>query len=330
MSPALVTRLYQGTPHNLRMLGARLRRGELVAAPTETVYGLAGDAMNVAACEAIFAAKERPANDPLIVHVRQRAEAKKLTRWNDAAEAVARAFWPGPLTMVLPKREHVPDIVTSGRPSVAIRMPQHPLFRKLLAAADRPLAAPSANPFGYISPTTAQHVKASLGGRIRSILDGGPCAIGIESTIVDLRDPAHPTVLRPGAITADQLSRVLGVTVRAPKVNTVSHSQAADAPGMLERHYSPSTPLTLHDTLPGYTGTREARVYFHRADLSGSNEYSLSTDGSGESAARRMFAMLRELDAGDWSHIHLERVPREDPWAPSVNDRLRRAAARSS
>ena len=330
MAASIVTRLYRGTPHNLQVLGGRLRRGELVAAPTETVYGLAGDALNLAACEAIFAAKERPANDPLIVHVRRKSDAKKLCHWHDAAEALARAFWPGPLTIVLPKRDLVPAIVTSGRDSVALRLPQHPLFRQLLAAAGCPLAAPSANPFGYISPTTAQHVKASLDGRIRSILDGGACSIGIESTIVDLRDPTRPKLLRPGAITAAQISETLGLPVKSPPAKSVTASSAAVAPGMLERHYSPATPLVLHDHLPQRTPPQTARVYFHRPTLSPLGEFNLSTDGSGESAARNVFALLRQLDDGAWKQIHLERVPANNIWAPSVNDRLRRAAARAT
>ena len=328
MPAPLVTRIYQGTPHNLRVLGNRLRRGELVAAPTETVYGLAGDATSVPACEAIFAAKERPPHDPLIVHVASRAQAHSLAHWNNDADALARAFWPGPLTFVLPKQDNVPDIVTSGRPSVAVRMPKHPLFRQLLKAAGRPLAAPSANPFGYISPTTAQHVKTSLDGRIRSILNGGPCAIGIESTIVDLRKPARPVLLRPGAITAEQIGAVLGCAVRAPRKPTAASPLQVDAPGMLDRHYSPTTPLVLHDSLPGATPAHEARVYFHHEAPSPSNEYSLSADGSGKSAAHRLFSLLRELDRANWRRLHFERVPDSDPWAPSVNDRLQRAAAR--
>ena len=201
-------RIYSGTPRNLGFLARRLKEGGLVAVPTETVYGLAGDATSRKACLGIFAAKGRPSDDPLIVHIASLKELRRVAVPNPAALKLARAFWPGPLTLVLPKTGAVPDEATSGLPSVAVRMPSHPLFRKLIRLAGVPLAAPSANPFGYVSPTTAEHVKRSLGKRIRHILDGGPSSIGLESTIVDLRDPGRPALLRPGAITRREISRV--------------------------------------------------------------------------------------------------------------------------
>ncbi|HWA07830.1 MAG TPA: L-threonylcarbamoyladenylate synthase, partial [Opitutaceae bacterium] len=209
-SPA---RILRGTPRNLARLAAALRRGELVAVPTETVYGLAANALDARACRRIFRAKGRPAHDPLIVHLATTDELAQVAVPNASALKLARKFWPGPLTMVLPKTSAVPAVVSAGRPSVAVRQPSHPLFRRLLRLSGVPLAAPSANAFGYVSPTTAAHVQAGLGRRIGYILDGGPSAIGLESTIVDLRDPRKPRLLRPGAITRAQLERVLGRSV---------------------------------------------------------------------------------------------------------------------
>ena len=200
---------YRGTKADLQFLARRLRAGDLVAVPSETVYGLAADALSAKACRKIFNAKGRPSSDPLIVHVGSIAQAASIAEIGPAARKLMRQFWPGPLTLVLPKKPVIPDIVTSGRPSVAVRMPAHPLFLKLLAETGTPLAAPSANPFGYVSPTTARHVQDGLGKRIKYILDGGPCEVGVESTIVDLRDPQRPRLLRPGQVTKADLERVL-------------------------------------------------------------------------------------------------------------------------
>lgn len=329
MALSRTARLYAGTPNNLRRLAAALRRGELVAVPTETVYGLAADATNAVACRAIFRAKRRPANDPLIVHVHSLAQADAVAELNAAARCVARAFWPGPLTLVLPKRSIIPDVVTAGGNSVAVRMPRHPLFRRLLRLAGTPLAAPSANPFGYVSPTSAAHVQESLGRRIPHILDGGPSGIGLESTILDLRNPGRPCVLRPGAITAEELSRALGIAVRVRR-RVVAPNRPAAAPGLLARHYSPRTPVRLHRRLPRRIRADEARVSFGPAEGSGAdpNAFVLSPDGSGRAAARRLFALLRELDAGGWRCLHVQLAPPSDPLAAAINDRLRRAAAR--
>jgi L-threonylcarbamoyladenylate synthase len=205
-----LAKIFRGTKGDLLFLAQRLRAGELVAVPSETVYGLAADALSAKACRGIFRAKDRPAADPLIVHVASIAQAGSIAELSEPARKLMRKFWPGPLTLVLPKKPAVPDVVTSGQPSVAVRMPGHPLFLKLLALTGTPLAAPSANPFGYVSPTTAQHVQDGLGKRIRYILDGGPCEVGVESTILDLRDPLRPRLLRPGKITKRELEKVLG------------------------------------------------------------------------------------------------------------------------
>ena len=329
MTAGSAARIYRGTTHNLRRLAGALRRGELVAAPTETVYGLAADATNAAACRAIFRAKRRPATDPLIVHVHDLAQLGQVAEINDAARAVARRFWPGPLTLILPKRPAVPAVVTSGGTSVAVRMPAHPLFRRLLRLTGRPLAAPSANPFGYVSPTTAEHVRAGLGRRIRHILDGGPSPIGVESTILDLRDAKRPTILRPGAVGAAELAAVLGRPVREVR-RVTAPTDAAPAPGLLARHYSPTTPIKLYRGKPPRAAAGEARVFFEppQAALE-TNDFVLTRDGSGEAAARRLFALLRELDDGRWQRLHIQLAPAHRALAPAINDRLRRAAATS-
>lgn len=330
--PRANARVYRATPQNLRRLAAALRRGELVAVPTETVYGLAAHALDAKACERIFTAKRRPADDPLIVHVGSWRELEAIAETNAAARKLAARFWPGPLTLVLPKKSVVPAIVSAGLPSVAVRMPRHPLFRKLQRLAGIPLAAPSANPFGYVSPTTAAHVRDGLGKRIRHILDGGPTRIGVESTIVDLRDPARPRLLRPGAVTREELARALGCPVHDASRRKARPAQAQLAPGMLARHYSPRTPVTLHRSFPrnGPTvGDRsEAWVYFAKpTSPSAKNVFALTTKGDLRVAARRLFSVLRSLDARGFTRIHVELAP-GDGLADAINDRLRRAASR--
>ena len=242
-------RIFRGTSRNLSYLARCLRDGDIVGVPTETVYGLAADALNPLACQKIFTAKGRPTTDPLIVHIAALDELDAIAVTNAAALRLAQKFWPGPLTLILPKKSVVPAIVSAGLPSVAVRMPAHALFRRLIRLSGRPLAAPSANPFGYISPTTAEHVRASLGSKINSILDGGPAHIGLESTILDLRDPARPRLLRPGAISREALAAALGRPVAWRRPKAAAPTVAQVAPGLLTRHYSPRTPLVLHSRL---------------------------------------------------------------------------------
>ncbi|MCC5025627.1 MAG: threonylcarbamoyl-AMP synthase [Candidatus Synoicihabitans palmerolidicus] len=324
------TQIYRPTPVNLHRMACALRRGDLVGVPSETVYGLAADALNPDACAKIFTAKERPANDPLIIHVHQIAQAKQLAFWNQAAARLADKYWPGPLTLVLPKREIVPNIVTAGLDSVALRMPQHPVFRALLETANLPLAAPSANPFGYISPTTSDHVKTSLKNRIAYILEGGACRIGLESTIVDLRSPAHPQILRPGAITLRDIQAMLTGT-------SAVHSQdpgegPALSPGLLKRHYSPNTAIELAEEISSAQVTsNQVFVFYQRIPprfKTAKFTYVLTPDGTGLSAANRLFALLRKLDAQGLDKIHLQLAPSSEPLAEALNDRMRRAAAR--
>lgn len=337
MATSVRASLYRGTPRNLTRLARALQRGELVAVPTETVYGLAADALNPRACRAIFRAKGRPSTDPLIVHIESLAQLDMLAERSDPVERLAKKFWPGPLTLVLPKKACVPDIVTSGLPSVAIRMPSHPLFRKLLRACGLPLAAPSANPFGYISPTTAAHVLEGLGGKIRFVLDGGPAAIGLESTILDLRDLSRPTLLRPGAIERKALEAVLGRRVFTSSRRPASRTQAAVAPGLLSKHYSPRTPLILHPRLrlEAVTPEKSGEVFvFQRRPLPSqraplpTNVCWLSARGDLGEAAHTLFATLRRLDRAGWKKIHAELAPGKSALALAINDRLQRAAAR--
>ena len=220
-----------------------------MAVPTETVYGLAADALSPRACRAIFKAKGRPLTDPLIVHVPHATAAEALAEVTDEARILMRAFWPGPLTLVLKKRPCISDVITAGRNTVAVRCPAHPVMRRLLRLCGRPLAAPSANPFGGLSPTTAAHVQQGLGQRIRLIVDGGACRVGIESTIVDLSHPGRPRILRAGGITAAALATVLGRKIGQAGIRGLSAAHAQKAPGMLTRHYSPHTPLCLHNKI---------------------------------------------------------------------------------
>lgn len=325
-------RLFRGTPSNLNLLAKVLRQGGLVGVPTETVYGLAADALDAEACAQIYRAKGRPPTDPLIVHVLSGQEAEKIAYLNPAARRLADAFWPGPLTLVLEKRAEVPDIVTAGLGSVAVRVPAHGLFRRLLRVTGRPLAAPSANPFGYVSPTTAEHVRAGLGERIGHILDGGACSVGLESTIIDVRDPDRPRLLRPGAIAREQVETALGRKVGSGRT-AGSARKAQRAPGMLKRHYSPRTPVTLHERLSTKDvkagGKRDAWVFAARPKgVTGDNIFWLDPRGDLRGAARRLFALLRRLDAAGHSRIHLEKIPGRAGLAEALNDRLARAAAR--
>lgn len=332
-----MARIHQPTVRNLAHLARVLRRGGLVAIPTETVYGLAANALDARACGKIFRAKGRPARDPLIVHVADLQQAEGLAYFNDTARRLARYFWPGPLTLILPKGAMVPGVVTAGRPSVGLRSPAHPVARRLIRQAGVPLAAPSANPFGYISPTTAAHVQENLGRRVAHVLDGGPCRHGIESTVVDVSNPARCVILRAGAVTAGQLRAALRgrkVAVVAGRQRGGQSREGLRAPGLLSRHYSPRTPLGLARSLdasvdlPADTG----RIFFRKpaGTKLRENEWSLSTRGSLAEAARRLYAVLREADARGLRALVAERAPAgtEGTLAEAINDRLRRAAAR--
>ncbi len=311
---------------------ALLRAGELVAFPTETVYGLGADAGNAAAVAKIFAAKGRPADHPLIVHL---PDASHLARWArevpPEAEQLAAAFWPGPLTLILKRQENVPDAVTGGQDTVGLRVPNHPLALELLAAYGGGVAAPSANRFGRISPTTAAHVREELGGRVPLVLDGGACPVGIESTILDLsRDT--PVLLRPGAIGAADIARVLG---RAPET-AAPHADAPRVSGSLDAHYAPRTPLQLVSSDGLLFALRNALVAGEKVAVLAPTVQAISHDlvtwkqSPAEPAgfAHDLYASLRELDSLGCIRILVQQPPAGEAWL-AVNDRLRRAAAGS-
>ena len=300
----------------------RLTAGQLVALPTETVYGLGANALDLTAVSRVFAAKNRPQFDPLILHQATAARVLQYAREvPQAARLLAETCWPGPLTLVLPRRSDIPDLVTAGLDTVALRVPDHALTQSVLQAVGFPVAAPSANPFGYVSPTTAAHVAAQLGERIDYILDGGACRVGLESTIVAFAD-GRVTVLRKGGAPVERIEELLG---RAVAVRTQSSSRP-QAPGMLSSHYSPGIPLTL-GAGPQVQGTREcAAVCFGPDRPTGEHTYNLSPTGNLEEAARRLFGVLRQLADGGYRLATAELVP-ERGLGRAINDRLRRAAA---
>jgi len=313
-----------------------LRQGELVAFPTETVYGLGANALDAAAVRRIFVAKGRPSYDPIIVHVRDVDAARRLVRvWPDAATQLATAFWPGPLTLVLPKRPAVPDVVTAGLDTVAVRVPAHPIARALLEAAGLPVAAPSANRFSELSPTQAEHVARSLGDRVSLIIDGGPTSVGIESTVVRI-DEAGVALLRPGIISSEQLAEVVGPLAAAP--GAPSGTAARRAPGMLERHYAPRATLEL------FRRSESARAAARAAEvgaaggtvgalllqpLPGPVRHPIMMPDDAAAYARDMYAALHALDEAGCSVVLAERVPDGAAWE-GVRDRLRRASTRGS
>jgi len=310
---------------------ALLRNGELVAFPTETVYGLGANALEEAAVRRIFEAKGRPSHNPLIVHVASVEAGRALTPgWSDSAERLARKFWPGPLTLVVPKAARVPNLVTAGLPTVGIRVPNHPVTFALLSAVELPIAAPSANRSGEVSPTTAQHVVRSLGERVPLILDAGPTDIGIESTVVDVSS-GQATLLRPGVISSEQLSEVIGPL---KTVSTASRDAPLPSPGMLDRHYAPRTPLRLFETVE--RGAVEAEIRQAKAEgkrvgvLSWSKEVNggdplIILPSSPLAAARILYSVLHRLDDEGCDLILAERPPTEPRWA-AIRDRLERAA----
>ena len=293
---------------------ALIRDGQTVAVPTETVYGLAGRADSGDAVARIYAAKGRPSFNPLIVHVGEMAQAELLAVFDDTARQLAKAFWPGPLTLVLPVRATAPlaSLTTAGLDTIALRMPAHRAMRDLLEAAGLPLAAPSANASGSISPTRAEHVARSLDGRIPFIIDDGPTSLGLESTIVAIVG-GRVRLLRPGPITADDISRIAGpVSVR-------DEAEAISAPGQMASHYAPSKPVRLNAT-EGRAG--EWLIGFGPV----AGDASLSRAGDLVEAAARLFDLLHEADMQDRPAIAIAPVP-EDGLGLAINDRLKRAAA---
>ena len=326
-------------PAVMARAGAVIRRGGLVAFPTETVYGLGANALDAAAVAGIFRAKGRPAHDPIIVHV---ADAGALPALVTAVPEVARrltaAFWPGALTLVLPRTDRVPDVVTAGGPTVAVRCPDHSLAQALIRAAGTPIAAPSANRFSHTSPTTAQHVWDDLAGRIDMLLDGGPTPIGVESTVLDLSGPT-PTLLRPGGVSLEELRAVVGTVATRRAEAPPAH---LPSPGMLDRHYAPRATLHLYAGDPHVRlvamqrAVAEALAAGRRVGVMAADEFadafpaevvvaSLGALATAEVMAQRLYAAMRALDAQGVELIFAHEVPASG-LGLAINDRLRRAA----
>lgn len=301
-----------------------LKTGKQVAIPTETVYGLAANALDATAVAGIFEIKQRPHFDPLIVHLHNKDQLQRYCKnIPEIFEQLYQAFCPGPITFILPKKDSIPDLVTSGQPTVGVRFPRHPLTRSLLLKLQLPLAAPSANPFGYVSPTTAHHVDEQLGEKVSYILDGGSSAVGLESTIIDLTQP-QPKILRLGGLSLEEIEKLIG------KVEVTAHSSSnPKAPGMLSAHYSPGRKLLIGDVEKLISENRKAGT----AVISFSKQYStevenhiLSTKGDLTEAASKLFKVLRLLDRDDVKLIIAERFP-DEGLGRAINDRLARAAA---
>lgn len=313
---------------SIGLAGRVIKRGGLVAFPTETVYGLGCDAMNADAAAKVFEAKQRPRFDPLIVHIADLKQLDIVVRFlSIAARRLIDAFWPGPLTIVLPKQPATPDLVTAGLSTVAVRMPNHPVAQALIREAATPIAAPSANPFGYVSPTTARHVAEGLGSDVDLILDGGPCPVGVESTIVSLAGP-QPELLRPGSITIEQLSAVIG-----PVHRLSSMSQRPIAPGQLSRHYATHTPVTILGSVgvrPVLEDDEQAGLLIFSRAKDTDDRFAaveiLSSTGDPREAARHLFAALRRLDSLGLNRIYVEPC-KEEGLGIAIMDRLRRCAA---
>jgi L-threonylcarbamoyladenylate synthase len=305
------------TEAELDQAAALLRHGGLVALPTETVYGLCANALDPGAVARIYEAKGRPPTSPLIVHVCSLEMARGLAaRWPAGAETLAVRYWPGPLTIVVEKREHVPDIVTAGLPTVGLRMPSHPVMIDVIRRAGVPLAAPSANPFMALSPTTAAHVRLSMGRSVDLVVDGGACEVGIESTVISLAG-GQPVLLRPGIISRDQLEATLG----EPVAIGLRPEGAHPSPGMHQRHYSPKTPviLTGGGRLPPGRGAYLRLGTAAPAEL----EIAMPLDAAGY--ARSLYAALHKADEAGLEWIAVESPPLGAEW-DAIRDRLKRAA----
>jgi L-threonylcarbamoyladenylate synthase len=315
------------------MAAAILQRGGVVAFPTETVYGLGADALNPAAVERIFSIKGRPAHHPLIVHL---ADVSQLKEWAsdipECAFTLAARFWPGPLTLILKRAAQVPNSVTGGQDTVGLRVPGHPVALELLQKFGGGIAAPSANRFGRISPTDQVHVRAEFGNTVDMILDGGPCRVGLESTIVSLVEE-RPVILRPGGIARALLADALGMSV---ELNTLDTSTPR-APGMLEKHYAPRTPLRIVSTERLFNEVSKMIVFGQRVGILELDRepsklpflergvFRYSMPNTSDEYAQRLYASLRQADDAQLDYLIVEQVPQSEEWL-AVNDRLRRAA----
>ena len=300
------------TGETIRRAGEIIRAGGLVAFPTETVYGLGASALDPAAVERIYQAKQRPFASPLIVHVADDTMARTLALdWPPLADVLARRFWPGALTLIVRKAELVPDLVTAGLDSIGIRIPAHPVALALIRAAGVPIAAPSANLFAQVSPTTAQHVAHSLAGRVDLILDGGSTSVGIESTVVTLRR-SPPAVLRPGMLSLSELESATGITWEREIDRPHVVDEPAEAPGQQSKHYAPRTPFY---------------VLSENVTLRAGNGHVIPMPADRHEYARHLYARLRQADTEGWDWIAVEKPPETPDWT-GIWDRLNRASSR--
>lgn len=332
MTQRLLARKADGTldPDAIERAASLLRKGRLVAFPTETVYGLGADALQPAAVARVFEAKGRPRGHPLIVHVPGAAEARAVAAcWTEAAQQLADAFWPGPLTLVLPRGERIPDEVTGGLDTVGVRAPDHAIAQELLRRAGVPLAAPSANRFGAVSPTTADHVLSSLAGHIDAVLDGGPASVGIESTVVDLSTPT-PRLLRPGGISLEELAAVAG---RVEVATGVIEEGPRASPGMAARHYAPQGAVTLAEpealsaALSRFPANARVGAVVRTLLPPPADARIVQWERLGDDPrafARSLYSALHRIDAAGATHVLLERLPADGAWR-AVADRVQRA-----
>ena len=303
-----------------------LKEGEVVAIPTETVYGLAGNAFEPKALAKIFAAKERPTFDPLIVHIADIAQLTDIAKdIPDSAYKLAEAYWPGPMTIILPKKDCIPDLCTSALPSVAVRFPSHPIAQAIIKESGLPLAAPSANLFKHVSPTTAEHVAAQLADRIAGIVDGGPCSVGVESSIISL--VGEPTVMRPGAITPEMFKAILGEV--KIKESTSKPGQPMLAPGQCDTHYRPQVPLYYGEVPAGYTlPEHTVRIAFGAQVGPIPATVNLSATGDMVEATSKLYAFMHDLDKSEYDLILVDPIPNTGV-GMALNDRLKRASIKS-
>lgn len=318
------------TGKDIRFAADLLEEGELVAIPTETVYGLAGNALDENTVLKIFTTKQRPVFDPLIVHIRNEQEVQNYAvDIPDIAYKLMQNFWPGPLTLLLNKKQVIPDLVTSGLNTVALRVPDHGMLKELLNLVKFPLAAPSANPFGYISPTTAQHVADQLQGKISYILDGGPCKIGIESTIIGFENN-NCVLYRPGGLPASAIEKITGTKV----IMRLTSTSTPHAPGLLESHYAPRKPVYFGDMkelISMHNLKNAALLCFtgNAVEYPGDIPiYKLSQKGDIEEAARNLFSALRNFDQSAAQFLLAEKFP-EEGLGLAINDRLKRASVKN-
>jgi L-threonylcarbamoyladenylate synthase len=311
----------EATPEKIKEAADILKKGGIVSFPTETVYGLGADALNPSAVAGIFEAKKRPFFDPLIIHIAEMKSLEQITgKINSRTIKLTEKFWPGALTVVLEKKSIVPDIVTSGLNTAALRMPSHPVALSLIKTAGTPVAAPSANRFGCLSPTRAEHVENQLGSGVDIILDGGPCSIGIESTIIKI-DDSGLYLLRAGGIAAEEIEECAG-----EKVLTPGHSDIPEAPGQLPWHYSPDKKIVITDT-PPINHKRCGYLFFSNIpdDYPADKSFVLSSKGDLREAAASLFAHLHTLDSMEIDIIYAQPVPREN-LGTAIMDRLEKAS----